>query len=490
MRDAAVLLPLFSLQGKYGIGELGEQAREFVRFLHASGVKYWQVLPLNPVRRGNSPYQAPSAFAGSVLYISIDTLVQDGYISKDDADALAFESARVDYNKSAQAHERALTLAYSNFKPDERYAEFCSSQAHWLDSWALYAALEEVHGEEMSAWPKNLRSANSEQTKEAAVTLRQRVDYHKFCQFIFYGQWHALKEYAQSLDVQIIGDLPIYVSMSSAEVFENPELFLLDESGAPTHIAGCPPDAFSEVGQLWSNPLYNWPVHAQNGFAWWVQRVRHALEMFSVVRVDHFRGFESYWAVPAGDENAMGGEWREGPRMQLFSALMGALGSPLPLIAEDLGDITHAVHALREKAGLPGMAVMQFAFDEGGYSSYLPHCHAENCVVYTGTHDNDTLCGWQTSARAGEVEFAKRYLSASDETLCGEIINAALNSAAKLAVVPLQDFFYLGGEARINTPGTVSDANWTWRMDEELLTQEKAAEIREMLVRTGRCKGE
>lgn len=496
-RKSGVLLHPTSLPSPYGIGDLGPAAYTFIDHLAAAGQSLWQVLPLCPADYSGSPYQSCSAFAGYPLLISPELLVEDGLLAENDIAAAARpSSARVDYAGAAAAKLPLLDQAYQAFRAQatpEGYAAFCKDNAFWLEDYALFMALKTYFWEERqnetdssgfaafaaefedmdipketlqgyydsacwNSFPQALRKRNANALKKWRSLLAEDVEKEIFLQYVFWKQWNALKTYAGRKHISIIGDAPIFVAFDSADVWANQELFQLDSKGFPTAVAGVPPDYFSETGQLWGNPLYNWKQHEKTGFAWWTERIRKALADVDILRIDHFRGFESYWAVPFGAEDARGGEWEKAPGLKFFQTLEEKLGK-LPLIAEDLGFITEEVRALREAAGFPGMRILQFAFGGDANNPYLPHSFEHNTVVYTGTHDNNTSLGWYKSATAQEKDHFRRYMNVSGEDAAWDMIRLAFSSPAQLAVVPLQDVLGLDAGHRMNIPGTLG-GNW------------------------------
>ncbi len=472
-RASGILLHPTSLPGRYGIGELGDEARQFLRFLADAGQKLWQVLPLGPTGYGDSPYQSFSAFAGNPLLISTARLRRDGLLDDDDlADFPAFPEERVDFGPLIIQKQRLLRRAYARHWARGEAETPHLAHAPWLADYALFMALKDAHGGAVwSEWSPALVRREPDALAAARATLTDEIGYHHFCQGRFFADWGALKGEANALGLAIVGDLPIFVAYDSADVWTHQALFFLDEAARPTVVAGVPPDYFSATGQLWGNPLYRWEVLARDDYAWWVERLRTSLALFDLVRIDHFRGFEAYWEIPASEPTAVNGRWVSGPGVPFFEAIHAQLGD-LPIIAEDLGLITPPVLALRDRFGLPGMKVLQFAPSDPE-NIYLPHHHERNCVVYTGTHDNDTTRGWWQTASAHERAFLARYLghTPTDETIAGELIRLALGSVARTAIVPLQDVLNLGGEARMNTPGTAG-GNWAWRYNAALLTPE------------------
>ena len=478
-RASGVLLHPTSLPGPYGIGELGDEARQFLAFLVAAGQKLWQVLPLGPTGYGDSPYQSFSAFAGNPLLISTDRLCRDGLLTPDDlADWPRFPTERVDFGPVIAHKQIVLRRAYARFAATDGAARIARWHAPWLDDYALFMALKDHHGGAVwSSWEPALVRRDPAALAAMREVLADDIGFHRFCQFRFFEDWGALKREANARGVRIIGDLPIFVAYDSADAWANQGLFFLDAAGQPSAVAGVPPDYFSATGQLWGNPLYRWEVMARDGYAWWVERLRLALALFDLARIDHFRGFEAYWEIPAGETTAINGRWVSGPNAAFFDAIRAQLGD-LPIIAEDLGLITEEVLALRLRFGLPGMAVLQFAPSDPS-NVYLPHHHERNSVVYTGTHDNDTTRGWWSATTDAERAFLQRYLGhpITEATIAPTLIRVALGSVARTAIVPLQDVLNLGSEARMNTPGTAG-GNWGWRYGAGALTDELAAQLR------------
>ncbi len=456
-----------SLPGPYGIGSLGKPAFEWIDTLASAGIRHWQVLPLGPTGFGNSPYQCYSAFAGNPLLVDPDPLIAEGLLKKSELDTgLVFDETTVDYETVTEFHTRMLRLAFSRFQPTKQYERFCRENADWLDDYVLFMALSKYFNfMPWYRWPEPLQKREPETLARYASLVRDEADRHRFVQYLFFSQYDALRAHAENRRVEIIGDLPIYVAANSADVWAHPELFDLDENLQPAEVAGVPPDYFSETGQRWGNPLYDWEKHEADGFAWWIRRMEASLAMYDRIRIDHFRGFEAYWAVPADEETAVNGRWVPGPGHRLFDAFEKRFGKNLPVIAEDLGIITPEVEALRDRYGLPGMKVLQFAFGADASNPYLPHNYVRNCVVYTGTHDNDTTNGWfyaeppEEHARA----HAMRYLGCGWDAFHKNLNRAALASTANLAILPMQDLLGLGSDARMNTPGT-AEGNWRWRM--------------------------
>ncbi|HEX5503681.1 MAG TPA: 4-alpha-glucanotransferase [Thermomicrobiales bacterium] len=485
-RASGVLLHPTSLPGPYGVGELGPAAVAFLDFLAAAGQRLWQVLPLGPTAEGDSPYTSPSAFAGNPLLVSVARLRDDGLLDRADlADAPAFPTKVVAYEAVRPYKEGLLRRAHARFRPDAAFRAFAAREGAWLDDYALFAALRARHGgAHWWDWEPPLARRKPAALARARRALADELGFQRFVQYRFCADYAALRRAARARGIRLIGDLPIFVARDSADVWAHPDLFLLDADGAPTAVAGVPPDYYSATGQLWGNPLYRWDAMARDGYAWWTARLRAALALYDLVRLDHFRGFEAYWAVPAGAETAANGRWVAGPRDDFFDAARAALGG-LPFIAEDLGLITPEVHALRERVGLPGMKVLQFAFSDPD-SPYLPHTFTPDCVVYTGTHDNDTTRGWWAAADDAERAFARRYLGRDGADIAWDLIRLAFGSVAALAVVPLQDVLDLGSAARMNTPG-VPTGNWAWRCPPGALTPALAARLRDLATVYGRA---
>jgi 4-alpha-glucanotransferase len=502
-RSSGVLLHPTSLPGRFGIGDLGQAAYDFVDFLAATHQSLWQVLPLGPTGYGDSPYQCFSAFAGNPLLVSLDALVADSLLSQDDLpkdseDAPTFPDDRVAYGPVIEFKHAMLQRAYENFKADgseelqTEFENFCLHQSAWLHDYAVFRSCKDAHGgQEWTKWDEHLRDREDNALHFWNENHSDAINAHKFYQYLFFRQWVALAHYANSKDIKIIGDVPIFVAHDSADVWANPQLFDLNADGTPRRVAGVPPDYFSETGQLWGNPLYRWDVIASTGYQWWIDRVRATLAQVDILRLDHFRGFEKYWAVPAAEKTAINGQWEDGPGAALFTALQKALGKELPIIAEDLGLITKAVHALRDQFGFPGMRILQFAFGTDDQADdFKPFNFPQNCVVYTGTHDNDTTIGWFTSTDEGdstrsmdevnkERAYVLKYLGTNGTEIHWDMIRLALSSVARIAIVPMQDLLGIGAEGRMNVPARES-GNWGWRYRAEALTEtigERLAEL-------------
>lgn len=485
------MLPVSSLPSKYGIGTFGKAAYRWVDFLAQAKQKYWQVLPLGPTSYGDSPYQSFSAFAGNPYFIDLNLLCEQGLLDREDCKAITWGKSkrRVDYDAVYQHREAVLHKAFEHFLDTKALDRFRRKHRAWIEDYALYMAVKaKMDLKPWNEWDEDIRMRRPEALKKWRAQCREEIDYTIFVQYLFYDQWGKLKKYANKKGVKIIGDAPIYVAMDSADVWANPQLFQLDENNVPTEVAGCPPDAFSEDGQLWGNPLYRWEVMEKDGFSWWLKRLKANLTTVDVLRIDHFRGLESYYAIPYGDTTARNGRWRKGPGKAFVDAVNREFGGAA-IIAEDLGYLTPAVHRLLKSSGYPGMKVLEFAFDSREESDYLPHNYPKNCVVYTGTHDNETVRGWFSTADPADVATAREYLGlSSDKDGNWAFIRAALGSVADLAIVPMQDYLDLGSEARINTPSTLGGNNWRWRMTKNQPTEELAKKIARLTELYGRAR--
>ncbi|MGB8703189.1 MAG: 4-alpha-glucanotransferase [Thermosynechococcaceae cyanobacterium] len=492
-RTSGILLHPTSFPGPYGIGDLGASARQFIDFLARSGQSLWQILPLGPTGYGNSPYMCYSAMAGNPLLISLDDLAEQGLLDEWDLTHHPdFDPDFIDFDAVMAWKMPLLRKASLRFKdqalPEVRsqFADFCQAKAHWLEDYALFMALLETRPEPLwSDWPVPLRDRDPDALHQARLELAVEIGAQQFWQFEFFRQWTALRNYANDNDIQVFGDIPIYVSHNSADVWANPQLFQLDEDKQPKSVAGVPPDYFSVTGQRWGNPLYDWDVLKEAGFAWWIMRFRDCLELVDLIRIDHFRAFDTYWSVPAEEETAVNGEWLQGPGAPFFVAVRDALGS-LPIIAEDLGDIGPSVLELRDEFEFPGMKILHFAFGSDANNPYLPFRVTPNSVVYTGTHDNDTTCGWYEAASDYERGRFLQYLGCTGpDGIAWDMIRVAMSSVANQAIVPLQDVCSLGTDARMNTPGT-AEGNWRWLYRAEALTQEYGDRLRDMALIYGR----
>jgi 4-alpha-glucanotransferase len=490
-RGSGLILHPTSLPGPYGVGDLGPEALQFVDFLVHGAQTLWQMLPLGPTGYGHSPYAARSAFAGNPLLISPERLVEDGLLQRDEVDEASVSSdSLVDFEAATARKqpllERAVERLYRARRLQGELEQFRAANAHWLDDYALFAALRESHDlAPWHEWDPDLRLRRPTALEQARAQLKKTIDFHLAVQFLFWRQWGQLRQYANERGVRIVGDIPIFVALDSADVWANQGSFQLDEEGLPTVVAGVPPDAFSDTGQRWGNPLYRWDTLQKEGYRWWIERFRAALFTFDVVRIDHFRGFAGYWEIPAEEETAVHGRWVKGPGARLFAAARAALGV-LPIVVEDLGEITDDVLELRDQLGYPGMKVFQFAFDSGPTNPYLPHNHVPNAVVYTGTHDNDTTLGWWESAGDDTKHYIRQYLSVDGDDIVWDLIRAAYRSVADLAIVPMQDVLELGSEARMNFPGR-SEGNWAWRLVPGQLREDQAIHLRELAHIYGRA---
>jgi 4-alpha-glucanotransferase len=499
-RASGILLHPTSLPGRSGIGDLGLSARSFVDFLVETGQRWWQILPLGPTGYGNSPYQSYSSYAGNRLLLSPEGLVEDGWLDVRDLDDYpSLPEDRVDFDAVAAAKDRLFRRAFNNFKPtDLGFEGFLHDNAAWLDDYALYMALKGAHqGLAWYDWEPKLVAREEQAIKQARESLAESILYYQFVQYAFARQWTALREFCHERAIALIGDLPIFVAQDSADVWSRPDLFQLDAKGRPTAVAGVPPDYFSATGQLWGNPLYRWEAHAAEKFAWWIARMKAQLERVDLVRLDHFRGFEAYWEVPAGSDTAATGRWALGPGTAFLEALREGLGG-LPLIAEDLGNITAEVEALRDRFSLPGMRILQFGFS-GSSDHDLPHRHVNHCIVYTGTHDNDTTVGWFTTTDANTTQpseqiaferaFALRYLGTNGKEIHWDLIRIGMASVADTLIVPLQDILGLDGAARMNVPGT-AEGNWSWRFQASQLDPRILHRLASMTASFNRWNGE
>ena len=503
-RSSGILLHPTSLPGRFGIGDLGDAAYRFLDFLAGSGQSLWQVLPLGPTGYGDSPYQCFSAFAGNTLLVSPERLVEDSLLNKSDlAHAAKFNDERVDFGPVIEFKNRLLRRAFETFQQTTSTAlrgafeTFNQREAAWLDDYALYRALKDArHGAAWHKWEEPIRRRESSALAHARAQLRESLDAHKFYQFLFFRQWTALKQYCEEQRVKIIGDIPIFVAHDSADVWINPHLFKLNADGSPRVVAGVPPDYFSQTGQLWGNPLYDWEQMQAEGFRWWIERVRSMLNFVDIVRIDHFRGFAASWEIPGGDLTAERGRWVNAPGRDLFTAIRRALGDNLPILAEDLGVITPDVEALRDDFNFPGMRILQFAFGGDTKNTDLPHNYHRNVVAYTGTHDNDTSVGWfQSEAGSGstrtaaqierERKFCLDYLGSDGREIHWHLIRAVLASVAGTAIIPLQDVLGLGNDARMNLPNS-TQGNWNWRYLPGALTPQIQQRLNELTALYGR----
>ena len=494
-RSSGILLPVFSLPSPYGIGTFGKAAYEFADFLKAAGQRFWQILPLGSTSYGDSPYQSFSTFAGNPYFIDLELLVEDGLLTEQEVGACDWggDPRNVDYGKIYENRIKLLQKAKARGfeKSAEEIRAFEEDNRAWLPDYALFMALKRHFGmTAWTAWPEEaVRLHAPAAVKRWQVVLKEEIELCVYIQYLFFKQWSALKDYINGLGIGIIGDLPIYVAMDSADVWAARELFLLDEKGYPTVVSGVPPDYFSEDGQLWGNPIYDYEAMRKDGYGWWIRRVGGAGRLYDVIRIDHFRGFASYWTVPYGEKTARNGEWVAGPGMDLVGRLTGWFRD-IEFIAEDLGVLTPDVTALLNESGLPGMKVLEFAFDSKELSDYLPHAFVENCICYTGTHDNAPLALWREDAAAEDLAFATRYLGLNEaEGFNQGVIRGGMTSPARLFVALMQDWLGLGEGSRINTPGTPG-GNWTWRLLPGEADMELAKHIRETTRIYGRCRAE
>ena len=492
MRRNGMLRPIASLPSPYGIGGFSKEAYEFIDLLEETGQKLWQILPLGPTSYGDSPYQSFSTFAGNPYFIDLDTLAEKGWLTKEACEASDYgdNESYIDYGRIYNSRFVLLKQAFlnSDILSDEKFTEFCKANQHWLPDYALYMALKNQNdGKSWIEWEEEIRLRKPEAVEYYKKELEEECNFYEFLQYEFHEQWTKVKEYAHKKGIQIVGDVPIYVAFDSADTWANPELFQLDEKNLPLGVAGCPPDAFSATGQLWGNPLYNWAYHKKTGYDWWLKRIAYCFDLYDIVRIDHFRGFDEYYSIPYGDETAVNGHWEKGPGMDLFNTVKEKLGE-LDIIAEDLGFLTESVFQLLKDSGYPGMKVLQFAFDPSEDSDYLTYKYQRNCVVYTGTHDNDTTAGWFEKLSDGDKEVALRYMNSfytPKEEQHWDLIALAMRSTADTCIIPVQDFLGLGSEARINMPSTLGD-NWKWRMTKGAFSEELKEKIRRMTKLYGR----
>ena len=492
MRCSGILMHISSLPGPYGVGTMGKNAFRFVDFLEDAGQSVWQILPLTPTGYGDSPYQSCSTFAGNHYLIDLEALVEEKLLKKEELSSIrwSWSETKADFGLLYNNRLNVLRKAYDRFAAQEELDAFCAENAGWLPDFALFMALKDrFGGKPWYQWDKALKFRDGEALETARQELQEEIRFFCFVQYLFYKQWNALRAYAHGKGIRIIGDVPIYVPYDSVEVWKDTQLFQLDEKLDPVSVAGCPPDAFSADGQLWGNPLYRWDVMAEDGFAWWIRRLAAAGELYDIVRMDHFRGLEAYWSIPYGDATAKGGKWIKGPGMDFVNAVKKGLPE-LNMIAEDLGFLTQEVLDLRDASGYPGMKVLEFAFDSREPSDYLPHTYVSNTVCYTGTHDNMTMRQWFETATDEAVEYATEYMNLTEkEGLVWGVIRTAYASVSDLCVIQMQDLLNLGAQARMNFPGTLSDANWTWRADDAFMSEDLAKKILNMTKLYGRYCG-
>ena len=496
MRASGILLPVSSLPGKYGIGCFSKEAYDFVDVLEKANQKYWQILPIGPTSYGDSPYQSFSTFAGNPYFISLEKLIEEELLTEEECNSVDFgeNNEYIDYEKLYNGRFNLLKKAYKRSNPeDEGFKKFVEENGFWIEDYAMFMTIKAEHnGESFELWEDEIRVRKPEAMERYREKFKDEILFYKFIQFKFYEQWFKLKEYANDKGIKIIGDIPIYVAYDSADVWSNPELFQMDEEVKPISVAGCPPDAFSVDGQLWGNPVYKWDYHKQTGYTWWIKRIENSTKLYDVIRIDHFRGFDEYYAIPSGEETAVNGKWDKGPGMDLFRNIEKALGKR-DVIAEDLGFVTDSVRKLVHDSGFPGMKVVEFAFDvrdTGAASDYLPHNYIRNCVVYTGTHDNETLIGWWSSIDQRARDMARDYMAAHytpDRLINVPFITLAMRSIADLCIIPMQDYLGLDNRSRMNKPSTVGD-NWRWRTISDDTDDDLAEEIGRLTLMTGRSK--
>jgi 4-alpha-glucanotransferase len=475
IRKSGILVHPTSFPSSHGIGDLGNGAYEFIDFLYASNQKLWQILPLGPTGFGDSPYQSFSSFAGQPLLISPDVLRDEGLLSDTDF-MLDWNTNKVDYgsviNYKFTLYKKAFYKFQSN--PDslltKKFIKFCNEQKSWLFNYSLFMAIKDYHnGIRWTEWEEEIAFPTDESIKKWSTKLETEIKFYQFIQFHFYKQWFKLKDYANERNIEIIGDIPIFVAFDSSDVWSNKQLYYLDEKGYPTHVAGVPPDYFSETGQLWGNPLYNWEKHKESNYSWWIERISHSLNLVDILRIDHFRGFEAYWAIPYKESTAVNGKWVEGPYKDLFTALESAIGINLPIIAEDLGIITDKVKELRDSFNFPGMKILQFGFEDIEDNDFLPHNFNPNSICYSGTHDNDTTLGWYLKTSEKSRDKVRRYMNTDGMNISWDFIRTCFCCVSNMAVVPLQDVLSLDSFYRTNTPGTTEN-NWVYRYTQNMLS--------------------
>lgn len=496
LRGAGVLMHISSLPGKFGIGTFGNEAYKFADFIKKSGMKYWQILPLGHTSFGDSPYQCFNAFAGNPYFIDFDILKEAGLLNDMDykSEDYGETDEKVDYEKLYNSKYKVLKRAYENYKNNKHneieveFSQFKEKNSFWLEEYSLYMALKlNFDVGNWYNWDEDIKLRKPEAIKKYKDELKDEIEYWSFIQYLFFTQWFELKKYVAALGIQIIGDIPIYVAEDSVDTWSAPENFRLDmETLEPTVVAGCPPDAFSDTGQLWGNLIYDWDVMKKTGYKWWISRIKESLKLYDIVRIDHFRGFESYWAVPYGDKTAVNGKWEKGPGIELFNAIKAELGD-INVIAEDLGYLTDEVRDFLEETGFPGMKILQFAFDGSNDNTYLPHRYIPKCVAYTGTHDNDTFQGWyEKTASENDIKNSKEYLGLNEtEGYNWGFLRGVWSTVAGVSIAQMQDFLDLGNEARMNLPSSMG-TNWSWRMKSDRLTEELANKISRLNYRYGR----
>lgn len=511
-RKSGILVHPSSFESKYGIGDFGKSAYNFIDFLEKSKQHVWQILPLGHTSFGDSPYQSFSTFAGNPLLISLDVFIENEYLDEKDFENIPdFNEIKVEYGKVIEFKNKMFKKAYEKFKQlknkkiKDNFEKFCEENKQWLDDYSLFISLKNYfiqerkntfeseeykifkkenidflgengvndcfYGASWNSWPKEIADRKIYALNKWKANLKDEIQYYKFLQFEFFNQWNKLKEYANSKEIEIIGDIPIFVACDSADTWSRKDLFFIDKKGRPTEVAGVPPDYFSKTGQLWGNPLYNWKAHKKERYEWWINRIKNTLKLVDIVRIDHFRGFESYWSIPYGEKTAIKGEWKKGPNKEIFDYINQNIKNA-KIIAEDLGDLNEEVNELREKLNLPGMKILQFAFSDTPENEYLPHNFKDsNTIIYTGTHDNDTTLGWYNSIDEKSKDYIRRYMNISGDDICWDLIRLAFSSSADTAIIPIQDILCLNSDSRMNTPGNPSD-NWQFRYKEEMLTDD------------------
>lgn len=492
MRRNGILLPIASLPSKYGIGSFSKEAYDFVDILEEAGQKIWQILPLGPTGYGDSPYQSFSTFAGNPYFIDLEQLIEEGLLTEEECESCDWGNniEYIDYEKIYLSRFKILKKAYnrSNINNSQKFLDYCEKNKWWLDDYALYMSIKDfLGGKSWLKWDEKLKSRDEETLCKYKEMLKEDVIFYKYIQYLFSMQWGKLKAYANEKGISIIGDIPIYVALDSADTWSNQKLFQLDEQKNPIAVAGCPPDSFSEDGQLWGNPLYDWQYHKSTDYKWWISRIKYSFELYDIVRIDHFRGFDEYFSIPYGDKTAVGGTWKKGPGIELFKFLNAELGD-VEIIAEDLGFLTDTVKKLLKDTGYPGMKILQFAFDSREESDYLPHNYDRNCVVYTGTHDNNTVVGWFDEIDEHDKKMCIDYIN--DRSIDNKFINwdmicLGMRSVADTCIIPVQDILGLGKSARINTPSTLGN-NWKWRMTEGCFSEELIKKLRRLTKLYGR----
>lgn len=494
MRASGILMPVFSLPSRYGIGSFSKSAYQFVDMLKKAGQKYWQILPLCPTSYGDSPYQSFSTYAGNPYFIDLDQLIEEKLLTRKECQACDFgdDPQDIDYGKLYENRFKLLRKAYerANVGEDQEFEAYRRENAWWLDDYALFMAVkDQFDGVAWNEWAEDIRLRWSNAMDYYRRELYYEIEFYSYLQFVFMKQWKKLKNYANINGIEIIGDIPIYVAFDSADAWANPELFQFDAENLPTAVAGCPPDGFSADGQLWGNPLYRWDYHRETGFDWWIRRIAYCSELYDVVRIDHFRGFDEYYSIPYGDTTARNGHWEKGPGIALFEAAKNRLGE-LNIIAEDLGYITDSVKKLVADSGFPGMKVLEFAFDSREKSDYLPYTYEKNSVVYTGTHDNETIAGWYAGLDKSDLKMCTDYMNIDripGKEYHWDFIRLAMLSVSDLCVIPIQDYLGLDNRARINHPSTLG-TNWRWRLAKDQLSASLLKEIREMTRISGRLQ--